>query len=113
MGGSMANDKTIKLTDANFEEEVKKSSGLFIVDFWAEWCGPCKVIAPILEDLAKEYDGKAKIGKLNVDENREMASNYGIHSIPTLLFFKDGKKVEEVIGAITRAALKAKIERWL
>ncbi|MBI5166578.1 MAG: thioredoxin [candidate division NC10 bacterium] len=109
----MASDKTIKLTDANFEEEVKKSSGLFIVDFWAEWCGPCKVIAPILEDLAKEYDAKAKIGKLNVDENREMASNYGIHSIPTLLFFKDGKKVEEVIGALTRAALKAKIERWL
>jgi len=86
------------LTDQNFDEEVLKSNIPVMVDFWAAWCQPCKMVSPIIDELAKEYEGKVKIGKLNVDEN-SVAGNYNVMSIPTLMIFKDGKPVKSVIGA--------------
>jgi thioredoxin 1 len=100
-------------TDANFDQDVLKSATPAIVDFWAEWCGPCKMLIPIVEDLAREYDGKVKIGKLNVDENPSSASRYGVTSIPTVLFIKNGKIADQQIGLLTKNALKAKIDRLL
>ncbi|MBU3958553.1 MAG: thioredoxin [Candidatus Omnitrophica bacterium] len=98
------------LTDDNFKKEVLESDELVLVDFWATWCGPCKMIAPILEDLAQDYDKKIKIGKLNVEDNSKIASQYGIMSIPTLMFFKKGKVIEQVAGVISKSQLKKKIE---
>jgi len=100
-------------TDANFDQDVLKSATPAIVDFWAEWCGPCKMLAPIVEDLAREYDGKVTIGKLNVDENPASASRYGVTSIPTVLFIKNGKISDQQIGLLTKSAFKAKIDRLL
>ena len=85
-------------TDANFEQDVLKADQPVMVDFWAAWCGPCKAIAPVLEELAGEYDGKAKIVKINVDDNPQIASQFGIRSIPTLMVFKDGERVDTVMG---------------
>jgi len=98
------------LTDDNFKKEVLESDELVLVDFWATWCGPCKMIAPILEDLAQDYDKKIKIGKLNVEDNSKIASQYGIMSIPTLMLFKKGKVIEQVAGVISKSQLKKKIE---
>lgn len=103
----------IKVTDADFEPQVIQGKGLILVDFWAEWCGPCRTIAPILEELASEYGPQLKIGKLNVDENRITTARYGIMSIPTLLLFKDGVVVDQLIGALPKAAIKAKVEAHL
>jgi len=103
----------IHFTDDNFKKEVLESSLPVLVDFWATWCGPCKVIAPIVEELAKEYEGKIKIGKLNVDENSRSATSYGIMSIPTLIFFKSGKIMDQVTGALSKQDLKRKIEESL
>ncbi len=97
-------------TDANFEPEVLKSNIPVLVDFFAVWCGPCKQLAPIIEELASEYEGKIKIGKLDVDENNPTASKYGVMSIPTLIFFKDGKVVEKVSGFHHKDQLKAKLD---
>jgi thioredoxin 1 len=108
----MADAKLVKLTDADFDAQVK-AHPLMLVDFWAEWCGPCRMIAPVLEELAGEYAGRLTVGKLNVDENRQIAARFGIRSIPTLLFFRDGARVEQVIGAHPKATLKAKIEQLL
>ena len=102
----------VPVTDRDFDQQVK-DGGLTLVDFWAEWCGPCRVIAPILEDLAKEYAGRLTVAKLNVDENRETAARFGIRSIPTLLIFKNGAPVDQVIGAVPNGVLKAKIEHHL
>lgn len=99
----------IELTDANFEQEVIKSEIPVLVDFWAVWCGPCKMIAPIVNELAFEYTGKVKVGKLDIDNNQQVAMKYGIRSIPTLLIFKDGKIVDQIIGAVPKATIAAKI----
>lgn len=96
--------------DKSFKQEVLNSEIPVLVDFWAEWCGPCKMLNPILEEIAKEYKGKIKVGKVNVDENRKAPSDYGIMSIPTLMFFKDGKILEQFTGAFSKAQLKNKIE---
>ncbi|PIP18683.1 MAG: thioredoxin [Candidatus Omnitrophica bacterium CG08_land_8_20_14_0_20_41_16] len=100
-------------TDSNFKKEVLESNLPVLVDFWADWCGPCKMIGPIVEELAKEYAGKMKIGKVDVDSNSHSASTYGVMSIPTLIFFKGGKVMDQVNGALNKSALKQKIEENL
>lgn len=101
----------MEVTDGNFEQEVEKSTGLAVVDFWATWCGPCRMIAPMLDELAKEYDGRAKVLKLDVDSNVRTAARFQVRSIPTILFFKDGKLVDQVIGAVPKPTLVAKFEQ--
>jgi thioredoxin len=103
----------LEVTTASWETEVLKASGLVMVDFWAVWCGPCRIVAPTVEELAKEYTGKVKVGKLNTDENPEIASRYKIMGIPTLMFFKDGQKVDQIVGAVPKPQLKAKIDAIL
>jgi len=103
----------IHLTEFNFEEEVIKSSIPVMVDFWAPWCGPCRTIAPILEELSKEYESKVKIGKVNVDEAQEKASEYKVMSIPNLKFFKDGKLIDELIGVVPKEIIKKKLDALL
>ena len=100
----------LELNNDNFQEKVINNNGVALVDFWAEWCGPCRLIGPVVEELSKEYDGKATIGKLNVDDNREIAAQYGIMSIPTLLFFKNGQIVDKQVGVVSKSDLKKKIE---
>ena len=100
-------------TDQNFGQEVLQSRIPVVVDFWAPWCGPCKVVSPIIEELAREYEGKVKVGKLNVDENQMMASEYGIMSIPSIVFFKNGKPVKTMIGAQSKENFKKGIEETL
>ncbi len=101
----------ITITDDTFENEVLQSETPVVVDFWATWCGPCKMIAPILEELATEYDGKVKITKLDVDSNNQTAGKYNIMSIPSLLFFKNGEVVDQVVGAIPKSQLAQRIEK--
>ena len=103
----------LELTDANFDQEVLKSTVPVLVDFWAVWCGPCKMVGPIVEEIAGEYSGKIKVGKVDVDNNRQSAMNYGIRSIPTLLMFKDGDVVETLIGAVPKAQIIEKISKHL
>jgi thioredoxin 1 len=98
------------LTDDNFEEEVLNSDQPVLVDFWATWCGPCRQIAPIVEDLADEFEGRAKVGKVDVDENPQTAQQFGVRSIPTLLFFKDGEVQETLVGASGKKPLKDTLE---
>ena len=102
-------DNVFEITDDNFEDTVLNSDTPIVVDFWAEWCGPCKMIAPSLEQLADEYVGTFKVGKLNVDDNRETAMKYGIRSIPTLLVIKEGDVAEQIVGAHPKDTLKDKI----
>ncbi|MGL4411376.1 MAG: thioredoxin [Bacteroidales bacterium] len=102
----------LTITDANFQELLESGKPL-VVDFWAEWCGPCRMITPIIEDLAKEYDGRANIGKCNVDENDAITQQFGIRNIPTILFFKNGELVDKVVGASQKPAIAAKIEAIL
>ena len=101
--------KPIEITDANFDQEVLKSDKPVLIDFWAVWCGPCKMVAPVVEEIAKEYDGKLKVGKLDVDSNPEVSMKFGIRSIPTLMVFKGGKVVEQVIGAVPKRNLVDKV----
>lgn len=103
----------LELTDANFEQEVIKSDLPVLVDFWAVWCGPCKLVAPIVEEIAKDYTGKLKVAKMDVDHHKKAAMQYGIRSIPTLLIFKNGKVVEQLIGALPKAKLVDKIATHL
>jgi thioredoxin 1 len=105
--------KPIEVTDANFKTEVLDSKTPVLVDFWAEWCGPCKIIAPVVEQLAKDFDGKLKVGKVDVDSNQQTAMQFGIRSIPTLLIFKSGKVVDQIVGAVPKQALSDKISKHL
>lgn len=102
--------KPITISDDNFENEVLKSNQPVLIDFWAAWCGPCKMIAPVVEELAGEYDGKVKIGKLDVDNNQQTAIKYGVRSIPTLLVFKNGEVKETIIGAVPKAQIAQKLD---
>ena len=104
------NGKTVTVTDENFGTEIEGASGLSMVDFWAAWCGPCRMVAPIVEQLASEYSGKVKVGKLDVDSNPRVAAKFNIRSIPSILFFKDGRHVDTVIGAVPKPALERKIQ---
>ena len=103
----------LKLTDSNFQSTVLDSDKLSMVDFWAVWCGPCLAVAPIVEKLAEEYEGKVVIGKVDVDNNPEVALQYGIRSIPTILFIKDGKVVDKQVGAVPKNVLEQKIQKHL
>ncbi len=100
----------LELNDKNFEQEVIKSNQVVLVDFWAPWCGPCQMMSPIIEDLAKEVEGKFKVGKLNVDENPETASKFGIMSIPTLIIFKEGKNQKQLVGVQSKETLLKELE---
>lgn len=106
----MASEKVVNLGLDNFEEEVENSTLPVLVDFWAAWCGPCKMIAPIIDQLADEFDGKVKVAKLNVDDNRELAARFKVMSIPTILLFKDGEVVNQLIGARPKSELVKMIE---
>ncbi len=99
-----------EFTDTNFKETALEKAGVSVVDFWAEWCGPCRMITPIIEELSKEYDGKVTIGKLNVDNNQEVSMKYGIRSIPTILILKNGEIFDKHVGVTTKKALTDKIE---
>ncbi len=105
--------KTVTVSDETFEQEVVQSSVPVLVDFWAPWCGPCRMIAPILEEIAEEKAGKLKVAKVNVDENMRVAMQHGISSIPTLILYKNGKPVERIIGAMPKQRLLQQIERHL
>ena len=102
---------TIAVTDATWESEIEKHQGLAVVDFWAEWCGPCRMIGPIIDQLATEYEGKAKVAKMDVDTNMRTATRFNVRSIPMVLFFKDGKVVDQVIGAVPKPMLEQKFKQ--
>ncbi len=101
--------EVLEVSDANFESEVLKSDLPVIVDFWAAWCGPCRMVGPLVEEIASDYKGKIKVAKLNVDENRETASKFGIMSIPTILMFKEGSVAKQVVGAMPKSALVSEL----
>ena len=106
-------DAVKSVTLDSFDKEVIESPNLALVDFWATWCGPCKIIAPVIEELAKEYEGTVTFRKVNTDENQELSNKYGIRGIPTLMFFKDGKILDQVVGAVPKGQLKSKIDSFL
>ena len=107
-------DAILEVTDANFEEEIERADGLHMIDFWAVWCGPCQMIAPIVEDLADEYDGKGlRVAKIDVDSNPSTTARFRVTSIPSVLFFKDGELIDRVVGAVPRASLEEKILQHL
>ncbi|MBE0596169.1 MAG: thioredoxin TrxA [Desulfuromonadales bacterium] len=109
----MASDKVVQLSDDSFDQEVLKSSIPVLVDFWASWCAPCKAISPVVDGLADEYDGKVKVAKLNVDENPATPGQYGVRGIPTLILFKNGKVVDQVVGAVPKNQLEGLIKKAL
>src|ERR1051325_9239656 len=101
----------VTATDSNFKDEVLRSSTPVLVDFWAEWCGPCKMIAPLLDELATEYDGKVKIAKVNIDDHQNLAAQFRVTAIPTLLIFKNGQVIEQMVGAKSKRDLKASLDK--
>ena len=109
----MMSDKIVQLSDDSFEDDVLAASGLVLVDFWAEWCGPCKMIAPVLDQIADEYEGKVIVGKVNIDQNSITPPKYGVRGIPTLLLFKDGAVVDTKVGALSKTQLKEFLDKNL
>jgi len=109
----MASEKVVHITGQNFDSEIGTFKGVALVDFWAEWCGPCRMMIPIIDELANDYEGKAKICKVNVDEEFNLASKFGITSIPTLIIFKDGKPFDKIIGAVPKNLLSNALEKAL
>ncbi len=107
----MAENNHLVISDQNFSDEVLKSREPVLVDFWAPWCGPCRLVGPVVEELASEYQGRIKVGKLNVDENEQTAYRYGIRSIPTIILFKDGRPVDQIVGAVPKHILKKMIDK--
>ncbi|MBC7187852.1 MAG: thioredoxin [Calditrichaeota bacterium] len=105
--------KTVELTDSNFAAEVTDYKGLVLVDFWAEWCGPCRMVGPVVEKIAEDYAGRLKVGKLNVDLHGRAALSYGVTGIPTLILFKDGQVVDKIVGAVPEKELKKMVDRHL
>ena len=103
----------LEITDSNFDELVLQSDKPVVVDFWAEWCGPCKMIGPIIDEMSKDYEGKALIGKVNVDQNANVSAQFGVRSIPTVLFIKNGELVDKSVGAVPKATLDSKLEALL
>ena len=101
------------VTDASFKQNVLESDVPVLVDFWAPWCGPCRMVAPVVEEIAEQYEGQVKVVKLNTDENPQIASQYGIRSIPTLMIFKDGQRVDMVVGAVPKTTLANTLEKYL
>ena len=109
----MASEKVIHITSQNFDSEIATYKGVVLVDFWAEWCGPCRMMGPVIDELANDYEGKAKISKLNVDEEHNIAIKFGITSIPTLRIFKDGNPIDKIIGAVPKSVLSNAIDKAL
>ena len=109
----MASDAILEITDANFDQEVLKSAQPVMIDFWAVWCGPCRALAPVVDEVAKSYHGKIKVGKMDVDKNTATPQRYGVRGIPTLLIFKDGQVAAQQVGAAPKSVLKAWIEKSL
>ena len=105
--------KSLEVTDINFEDAILNANKPALVDFWAVWCGPCRIVGPIVEEIADEYDGRAVVGKLDVDNNRETAVKYGIQAIPTLLLLKDGQVADRIVGAVDKNSIKSKLDALL
>ncbi len=103
----------VQVTDSSFKQDVLDSNVPVLVDFWAPWCGPCRMVAPVVDEIAQQYEGQIKVVKLNTDENPNVASQYGIRSIPTLMIFKDGQKVDMVVGAVPKTTLATTLEKYL
>lgn len=101
------------LQDSNFKKEILDHKGVAFVDFWAPWCGPCRIVGPIIEELAIDYADKVKVGKLNVDDNQKTARDFGVMSIPTMVIFKDGKEVDRIIGAMPKQVIADRLDKWL
>lgn len=109
----MASDAIIELSDSTFETEVVKSDLPVLVDFWAPWCGPCRAIAPLVEEISSSYEGKIKVGRMNVDENQSTTMKFGIRSIPTIIMFKDGEAVDQIIGAVPKGEIERVVDKSL
>ncbi len=107
------NGGPIVVTDSNFTDVIERGTGLSIVDFWAAWCGPCRMVAPVIEQLARDFEGKLQVAKLDVDANQQVPTRFNVRSIPSILFFRDGRHVDTVVGAVPRAYLERKIEEHL
>ena len=107
----MASDAILEVTDQNFDQEVLKSDQPVIIDFWAAWCGPCKALAPVVDEIAKQYQGKIKVGKMDVDEHQQVPQQFGIRSIPTLLLFKGGRVVDTIVGAVPKSKLEDSLKK--